>query len=364
MTDTSAALELAVAHHQAGRFADAEKLYRQILAADPACVSAWNLLGALAIDLKRHEVAIQCLQRALQFKPDSAEANYHMGLALHGLGRLDEAIASYRRALENGPSHAKATNNLGAALKDQGRLTEALPYVRKSLELDPNSADTHCNLGNVLQAQGDWDEALHSFERAIALRPDYPAAHTNHAMVLLSAGDFDRGWPEYEWRWKTGQIIERRFSQPQWDGQPLEGQTILLHAEQGLGDTLQFIRYAPLVKAAGALVVVECHKALTQLLASCPGVDRLIASGDALPPFDVHAPLLSLPGLFKTTVDSIPAPIPYVFADPGLLDHWRERLAGLHELKIGINWRGRAGQGLLRLRHIRLRHFASLSGLP
>jgi hypothetical protein len=131
-----------------------------------------------------------------------------------------------------------------------------------------------------------------------------------------------------------------------------------------LGDTLQFIRYAPLVKAAGAFVVVECQKALTHLLASCPGVDRLIASGEALPPFDVHAPLLSLPGLFKTTVDSIPAPVPYVFADPGLLNHWGERLAALRGLKIGINWRGRSGHGLFRLRDIPPSLFASLSGLP
>jgi Flp pilus assembly protein TadD len=364
MSNTSAILETAIDHHQAGRLAEAEKLYREVLSADPQCASAWNLLGVMASQLNRHEVALQCLQNALQFDPNSPEIYYNVGMALQGLSRLDEAIAAYQRVIEVDPIHARAYNNIGAVLKDRRQFSEAMACLDRALQLDPNMAQAYCNMGNTFQAQSRWGEARPCFERAIALDPDSAAAHTNYAMVLLASGEYDRGWAEYEWRWKAGQLPQLKFDRPRWDGAALTGKTILLHAEQGLGDVLQFIRYAPLVKALGAAVIVECPKPLVRLLASCSGIDRIIPTGEEPPAFDFHAPLLSLPRLFSTTVATIPASIPYLSAEAGLVDYWRQKLRGLTGFRIAINWRGRTGHGFFRLRDIALEHFASLAPLP
>ena len=188
-------------------------------------------------------------------------------------------------------------------------------------------------------------------------------AHWNRALAWLLAGDFEQGWPEYEWRWqwKDFPSSKRSFSQPLWDGSSLAGRTILLHAEQGLGDTIQFIRYAPLVKSSGGTVILECQPALLRLLQSCAGVDRLLAKGSSLPHFDVHAPLLSLPGILETTLSTIPAEVPYLFADANLVEHWRQELSHMRGFKIGIAWQGnlqykadrQRSAGVLSLRHWR-----------
>jgi len=363
MPDTQP-LDIAISHHQAGRYSEAHRIYREILAADPKCVSAWNLLGVMATQLGRNEVAVQCLSNAVRLKGDSAEIHYNMGMALQGLWKLDEAIAAYRRAIELDPGHARAYNNIGAALKEQGRLAEAVAFIREALRLNPAMAEAYCNLGNTLHRDGRWDEAREAFEKALGLDPDSADAHTNHAMVLLASGDFEHGWSEYDWRWKTGQIPQRRFEKPMWEGEPLAGRTILLHGEQGLGDNLQFIRYAPIVKEQGATVIVECSKALRRLAESCPGIDRVIGTDEQPGAFDFHAPLLSLPRVLKTTLETVPANVPYVSADAGLVAHWQERLEGLGGFRIGINWRGRTGQGMFRQRDIPLGHFAALTLLP
>jgi hypothetical protein len=158
--------------------------------------------------------------------------------------------------------------------------------------------------------------------------------------VSLLSGDFERGWAEYEWRWKTKDCPRRNFSQATWDGQPLDGKTILLHAEQGLGDVIQVVRYAALVKRRGGVVVVECPRPLLSLLANCEGIDRLVGRGEELPSFDVQASLLSLPGIFHTTLEDLPATIPYLFADPGLAQRWRQELDRIAGFKIGIAWQG------------------------
>ena len=161
------------------------------------------------------------------------------------------------------------------------------------------------------------------------LKPDLKEAIWNRALTWLSLGDFERGWPGYEWRLKRKGASPRPFPQPLWDSSPLDGRTILLHAEQGMGNTIHFIRYAPLVKRRGGTVILECQPALLRLLQSCAGVDRFLAQGSTLPPFDVHAPLLSLPGIFGTTLSTIPAEVPYLFPDANLVEHWRQRLSTL-----------------------------------
>jgi hypothetical protein len=198
------------------------------------------------------------------------------------------------------------------------------------------------------------------------LKPDYADAHWNLSLLVLRFGDFEQGWVEHEWRWKIDQTQPREFSKPRWDGEALEGQTILLHAEQGFGDTIQFVRYAALVKERnpGAGVVVQCQKRLVNLLRTCRGIDRLVLEGGELPAFDVHAPLLSLPGILKTTLETIPADVPYLFADEGLVAKWKAKLDAVKGFRVGINWHGREGNVESRRRDVPLEFFEGLAQVP
>ena len=315
-------------------------------------------------DQGKPDEAVASCRRALELNPDLTKAHYNLGNALKDQGNLDEAVACYRRALELKPDFADAHTNLGHALQDQGKLDEAVACCRRALELKPDFAEAHNNLGVVLRNQGKLDEAVACCRRALAVNPDYADAHTNLAMASLLVGDWQRGWAKYEWRLQTKNFIPRHFPQPSWKGEPLTGRTILLYAEQGLGDTIQFVRYAAVVKGQGAAVVVECQKPLAGLLEGCPGVERLIVPGDDLPAFDFHAPLLSIPGILKTTLETIPANIPYLFPRPLLLERWRERLTGLDGFRIGIAWQGNPAYSGDRFRSIPLRFFTPLAEIP
>jgi hypothetical protein len=198
----------------------------------------------------------------------------------------------------------------------------------------------------------------------VDLAPDYAEAHVNRALTRLHVGDWQRGWQEFEWRWRTADALPRGLAQPWWRGEPLAGRTILLYAEQGLGDTIQFIRFAPIVKRRGGTVVVECQQPLVRLLEGCAGVDRLVGQGDALPAFDVQAPLLSLPGILKTSPETIPADVPYLSVRPAAVQAWRERLKEIDGFRIGIAWQGNPAVRGDRLRSIALGHFAALAEIP
>jgi tetratricopeptide (TPR) repeat protein len=398
MATISEALAIAIQHHNAGRLSAAEQIYRQILAVEPNHADALHLLGVVAHQVGEHEIAVQCIQRAIalnaaeapfhnnlgtalralrrnaeavaccrravELNPNYVDAHYNLGNGLKGQGKLDEAIACYRRALELRPDYAEAYNNLGTALNDQGKLDEAAACYHRALELKPNYAEAHNNLGLALHDQGKLDEAVACYGRAIELNPDYADPHLGRALARLLVGDWQRGWPEYQWRWQTKDSTPRHFPQPPWNGESLAAKTILLHAEQGLGDTIQFIRYAPIVKRHGAAVIVECQKPLVGLLEGCAGVDRLVGQGDDLPAFDVHAPLLSVPGILKTSLVDIPVGIPYLFAKPALVEFWRKRLAELDGFKVGIAWQGSPAYRGDRFRSIPLRCFAALAQIP
>jgi hypothetical protein len=249
-------------------------------------------------------------------------------------------------------------------LKDQGKLDEAVACYRRAVELKPDFAEVHNNLGEALKGQGKLDGAMACYRRALELKPDFAEAHWNLALTWLLAGDWQRGLPEYEWRWRKKNFVPRRFPQSLWGGESLGGKTILLHAEQGLGDTMQFIRYASIVKRYDAAVIVECQKPLLGLLEGCSGVDQLVAEGEDLPAFDVYAPLLSVPGILKTTVETIPAGIPYLFPSPVLLEKWRKRLLDIDGFKIGISWQGNPKYRGDCFRSIPLRCFAPLAQIP
>jgi tetratricopeptide (TPR) repeat protein len=358
--------EFVDAHHNLGivlrdlgRLEEAAASYREAVRRKPDHAGAHNNLGVVLAELDRPEEAVAAFREAVRCRPDLASAHNNMGIALAQLRRLDEAIASYREALRHEPSFAEAYSNLGNALARAGRMEEALATHAEALRWRADVPDLHSNLGNDFLIQGRHAEALACYERALALNPEYVEAHLHRGLALLLLGRWREGWPEYEWRWRMKNFPKRDFPQPRWDGSPLGGRTILLHAEQGLGDILQFIRYAPLVQERGGRVVVEAPGGLLPLLRTFRGIDVLVAKQAPLPPFDVHAGLLSLPGILGTTVETIPARVPYLAADPERVAQWRKKLAG-PEFKVGIAWQGSRTFHWDRYRSIPLAHFAPL----
>jgi tetratricopeptide (TPR) repeat protein len=347
-----------------GNLPEAIACYRRARELNPGFAGAHSNLGNALREQGKLDEAVACCRRALELDPGSAGTYNNLGAALTNQGQFVEAIACYQRARQLQPGFALAHLNLGNVLRKQGRSDEAAACFRQVLSLKPDDADAYDGLGNVLQDQGQLDDAVACYRRAIDLAADHAEAHFDLSLILLLRGDFNQGWPEYQWRWQTKTFGRLPFRQPWWDGRPLEGRTIFLHAEQGLGDTIQFIRYAPLVKRYGARVVVQCQKPLLRLLASCPGIDVLIGQGDSLPAFDVHAPLLSLPGILKTALDSVPATVPYLSAAPPLVERWREELGKLDGLKIGVGWQGRPTHLGDCFRSIPLARFGALARIP
>jgi tetratricopeptide (TPR) repeat protein len=337
--------------------------YRQCLDLQPDHVGALANLGVALSEHGKVEEAVECWKQAIEIKPDCAEAHHNLGNLLRRQKKLEEAVVHFRAAVKAKPDYAGAHSNLGAALAALGRADEAIPLLEEALRLRPDHAETLNTLGAALSTQGRMAEAIAQYDKAVALRPDYAEAHWNLALALLLQGDYERGWPEYEWRWRWRRNVPW-FPQPLWDGSPLNGQTILLHSEQGLGDTLQFIRYAALVRERGGTVIVQCQQALLPLLRRCPGIDRLIPDGGTFPGFAVQAPLMSLGGIFGTTLATIPASVPYLFADPDLVEHWRLQLAPVRGLRVGIAWQGSKTHAWDRHRSIPPEQFGVLARLP
>ena len=293
--------------------------------------------------LKRLDEALAGYNRALFQKPDYAEAHSNRGTALHELHRFEEALESYDRALALRPDFAEALSNRGNALQELKRFEEALTDYERATSLRPNFAEAYSNRGNALRELNRVKEALASFDRAVALQPRLAEGYFNSALCLLLTGDLDRGWKRYEWRWQTDQLIseKRNFSHPQWTGSDeIAGKTVLLHAEQGFGDTLQFCRYASLVVARGARVILEVQKPLVILMRTLADGTEIIAKGDPLPAFDLHCPLLSLPLAFNTELNTIPGETPYLSSDPTKSNAWRARLGPHDKFRVGLVWAG------------------------
>ena len=337
---------------------------REAVRLKPDFADAQNNLGAVLLDQGRRDEAETCFRRAIALKPYFAEAHNNLGNLLREAKRTDEAVFSLREAVRLRPDFTEAHAGLATALLDRGSFDEAIASCRRAIELKPERSDSQLTLGFILAEQGDREAALAAYQKAIDLKPDNAEAHKNRSLVWLLEGRLAEGWPEYEWRWKCPELPERQFKQSLWDGSPLAGRTILLHAEQGLGDTIQFIRYAPLVRECGGKIVVVCQKPLVALLANCPGVERVVAQGDPLPAFDVHAPLLSLPRIFGTTLANVPADIPYLAADERLVERWRAELEPQRAFKVGIAWQGSAKYRWDAKRSIPLERFEPLARVP
>ncbi len=366
-----------------GRLDEAARCYRQVLESNPDFTDAhFSLAHTLQVQ-GNFDQAVISYRRVLELEPNHVGALLNIGNVLRELHKPEQAIEYCRRILKVVPSHAEALNNLALALQDSGRFDEAVASFREALMLKPDNAEMHSNLGNLLQMQGKLDEAVACCRRAVELNPTvapaqeslgealrgqklnpgYAEAHNNLALALLAMGRLREGWPEYEWR-EPSMELAKTLSQPRWTGSPLEGRTILLLGEQGLGDTLQFIRYAKLVKQRGATVVVECQPQLVSLVVGCAGVDRAIAAGHPRTDFDVYCPLLSLPAAFGTSLETIPSEVPYLFASAEAVARWKGELAGETGFKVGIAWQGSLAHKDDRFRSLPLACFAGLTRMP
>jgi Flp pilus assembly protein TadD len=361
--------------------------YQQALALKPNFAEAHNNLGNALKRQGKFDQALARFEQAIALRPDYAEAHSNLGSVLLSLGnvlkeqgKFDQALARFEQALVLRPDYAEAHNNLGNLLLGQDKLDEAAAHYEQALALKPDFAEAHNNLGTVLSEQGKLDEAAARYEQALALRPDFADAQMGLATCFLVRGDYERGWPGYETRLRVSGFVPPH-GLPRWRGEPLAGRSLLLWAEQGLGDTLQFVRYGRLLKKRGARVVLACPAALGRLLASQAdsrefdrqGPDRqgpdwdelfILGSTAELPRTDFYLPLLSAPGALGTTAATIPREVPYLWADPELSADWRRELAGMDGFKIGIAWQGSRDPALDRGRSIPLAHFAPLARLP
>jgi Tfp pilus assembly protein PilF len=321
---------------------------------DAACAAAADC--AEARDFER---AIQFYERAIALDPARADPYYKRANALRNVGRLEEAIAGYEEAIARKADYAHAYCNQGVALQSLGRMDSALISYDRAIALDPTDLMAHYNRALLMQDCSRWDEALASYGRAIDLNPRFPDAQYNRSMAQLFLGDFESGWRGYEWRWANAHRLgigePRSFAGRRWLGEDtLKGERILLYAEGGLGDTLQFCRYGTSCARLGATVILEVPEVLRQLLGSLEGVSQVISAGSPLPPFEYHCPLLSLPLAFKTTVETIPAPGAYLRADQTKVAQWRARLGERRRPRVGLVWSGNPNNPIDARRSVRL----------
>lgn len=334
---------LGIILQELGELDEAIMCHQKAIHLNPAfiesCINLGNILQAKGLP----DEALLYFQKALQMNPNLLELYINTGNIMQAKGLSDEAIRCYQKALELNPNCAGLYNNLGNVLLEKGQLDEAMLCFQKALEFDPNLVEPYINLGNILQAKGFPDEALACFQKAVQLSPNSAYTNYNLSLALLLSGNFREGLQKYEWRRKIKDLLylQPDFSQPLWDGSDITGRTVLLLGEQGFGDIIQFIRYAPLVAQRNAKVIVVCHKELTSLIQNTDGISRVVGYGQQLPEFDVYCPLLSLPFIFSTTLESIPAKFPYIKANPSFTEKWRDIMrSDTSRLKIGIVWSG------------------------
>jgi tetratricopeptide (TPR) repeat protein len=366
----------ALSAFQQGQMDKAERLCHAVLDHRSDDFDTLHLLGFIRLQRGRHADAISYLTRAVKADARSVDAASNLGLALQGAGQLEEAIASYRKALELSPRHHEILYNLGNTYLELDRIDDALASYDEVLTINPSHVGARVNRGNTLLRFNRPAEALESYDHALAVMPghpqiltnrghalrrldrpgealtdfqtvlktspEFPEAHFELALARLALGDFKAGWPAYEWRWKTGAFANKRrsFRQPQWFGDTsIEAKTVLIHAEQGLGDTIQFMRYARLLTDRGARVICEVQPELASLLSQFDGI-AIIVQGDPLPAFDLHCPMMSLPLAFGTEHSTIPAVASYLAAPAERVTHWRERLGQGDRPRVGFIWSG------------------------
>lgn len=375
--EVAALMERALSLHVQGEFEQAKQVYDYVLFLQPEHFDALHLSGVIAVQNNNPELAVNLLDKAIKVNPNNAAAYSNRGVAFKNLNRLEEAVLNYDKAIKISPDYAEAFCNRGSALQALGRtedaienynmavkfksgyveayynrgnafqklmrIEDALDSYNRAVELAPNFAEAYYNRGNALLELMRLDEAIGSYSRAVEIAPNFADAYWSMAYALLLTGDMSKGFELYEWRWRRDAFTspKRDFSQPLWLGnENLHNKTILLHAEQGLGDTLQFCRYAKLVKDRGGRVILEAPDVLASLLANLKGVDEFVATGKVLPPFDYHCPLLSLPHAFKTNLNKIPDSGRYLVVADEKIRKWSSRLGIKSKCRVGLVWSG------------------------
>jgi tetratricopeptide (TPR) repeat protein len=372
--DTAAALDphLPEAHYNRGnalrslgRPGEALQSYNRTLELNPEFADAYHNRGNAFQELGRPDEALRSYDRAVVLKPDFAESHNNRGNILHALGRLDEALESYDRAIAGKAGYALAYNNKGSTLRELGQLDEALRSLDRAIELAPESAEAYYNKGNVLKGLKRLDGAVRCYDLAIGLRPDFAEAHWNKCVCTLLAGNFNDGWRLYERRKsRSGTPDPETSRRPVWTGEEsIAGKTLLVRAEQGLGDTIQFCRFAALAEARGANVVLAVQDQLRRLLGTLSPTIAVTGSTTTPPEFDRHVALLSMPLAFQTRLDNVPAKVAYLFSEPGKVRAWKDRI-GDGGFRIGISWQGATGGEVDIGRSIPVTHFERLSAIP
>jgi tetratricopeptide (TPR) repeat protein len=307
----------------------------------PSIESPQNVRRALQLirDNKLPE-AVKVLEQELSSNPKNPDALHLMGIAAYQTGLFQSAINLIESAIRIRPQESGYYNDCGEAYRRTGNLGAAIARFRRALALDPGCLAAHNNLGSVLLEEGKIEQAITSFRHVLQTDPQNADAHYNLSLALLLTGNFTEGWKEYEWRWESAQRLTKRdFSAPLWDGSRQADRTVLIYCEQGLGDTLQFIRYIPSVQARVGNVIVECGKELTRLLKCIPGIS-LVERGQSASGFDLQLPILSLPRVFGATADNVPARIPYLFCESEIAEHWQNQVGTRKGFKVGIVWAG------------------------
>lgn len=384
-----------------GQFENALVAYEKALAIKPDYAEAYVNRGSVLLELNRPTEALQDFDRALSMNPglasalinrgnalkalmrpsealleygkalainqNSAEAYSNRGNALKDLGRLDEALQDFDRAISLNPNYAEAYNNRGIALRDLNRSSDALADFDRSLQRKPDAADVYNNRGNALKDLKRLNEALDSYDKSIAIKPDFADAYWNKSLLLILAGDYLNGWPLYEWRLQKEDLKEGYYSfpQPSWRGlEDIRGKRLLVYAEQGFGDLIQFCRYLPQLSALGAEVVFEVPKPLVSLVSTLDDCVTVVAKGEKLPDFDAHCPVMSLPYVFKTTLETVPVTTPYLNSDANKVKLWRHKLGDKKLPRVGLAWSGSTAHKNDVNRSMRLEELLPLMDLP
>lgn len=353
-----------------GRYREALASYDRALELAPDLLVAHQNRASTLAGLDRNEEALESYDLLLELAADPADhisSLFDRSRVLARLKRYDEARAGYDEVLALRPDHAGALTQRGVILTELGRPDEALAQYEQALRADPDSILAHLNRGNALGALNRLDEAIQSYEEVLTRDPDHADANFNLALVRLCLGDFLAGWPQYEYRWKRERYAAARpvYPRPVWTGkEDVRGKTLLLCAEQGLGDAIQFSRYAATLATLGAKVLIGAHRPLTEVLATVPGVAQVIPDGDELPHFDFYCSLLSLPLAFCTEPATIPASIPYIRAQDERIATWRDRMPANGRLRVGVCWAGAGEHSNNRNRSMTLERLAAIFSIP
>jgi Tfp pilus assembly protein PilF len=349
-----------------GELQQAMDAFGQAMRLAPDFADAHSNYGYMLLRQAAFAESIEHFQNAIAIEPGFTLAYNNLGSAFLEMRRYDEAIAAFRAAIESSPQSADGYVNLGNALRRSDRHAESIEMLLEGCRRAANCPELLLNLGGTYKDLGQLDKAQTAYEHAILARPVYAEAHWNLSLLLLARGDLERGWENFEWRRKVKGIaadIWPRNSR-EWTGQAVAGQTVLLVAEQGLGDTLQFIRYASVLKEHGAIVIAAAQRELLQVLAGCDGVDQLVPLCPPFPPHDFFCLCMSLPRLLSPDVESIPRIVPYICADEKLIAQWRARLESIKGFRVGIGWQGNPNYAADRYRSIPLQRFESLARIP